>query len=473
MATTKIWPVRGWLGHVVIYVENPEKVMRPARYKKDGIAEADAQGLADVIEYAMAKNKTVADEESAAIQCFVTGLNCTPTDARHQMMRTKTCFGKVDGVVALHGYQSFAPGEVAPDTAHEIGVRLARGLWGDGYQVIVATHLDKDHIHNHFVINSVSFVAGEKLRSTKGLYRDMRNASDSLCREYGLSVIEHPRDKGKHYAEWKAAAEGKPTWTDLIRTDVDEAIEHAMTTGQFFGNLKALGYEVKRGQDISVRPPGKERYFRLTRRLGGDYCIEGIQRRILEHRRVRLALPRRQGSQRLPATPPAPKGSVLALHRHYLYLFGFYRRQGSGQRMHFLLREELRRLDEIVADERLLSKRRIKTTEELSCCKEALEAQIQALVSKREGRRKAIRKDRGAGAITKDDPLIKELNGLTGKLRKEVRQMERIEKRSKTLSARIERIHHDEQEDDRRKEVRDGRDRAGARHRDEDNPARN
>ena len=142
------------------------------------------------------------------------------------MIAVKKRFGKEGGVVAYHGYQSFAPNEATPEMAHEIGVRLAKVLWGEKYQVLVATHLDKEnHLHNHFVVNTVSFVDGIKYHRTEKDYFDMQRESDRLCREYGLSVIENPqRGKSKHYGEWRAEQEGRPTWRGLIKNDVDTAI---------------------------------------------------------------------------------------------------------------------------------------------------------------------------------------------------------------------------------------------------------
>ena len=170
MATTSIWSVKGWLGKVVVYVENPEKTMHPetAGIPESGSGEeADRQGLADVIAYAVNTEKTrnrnngcesIAEEDGAALQQYVTGVNCTSATARSEMMAVKERYGKDGGIMAFHGYQSFAPGECTPQMAHEIGVRLAEELWGERFQVLVATHLDKaHHLHNHFVVNSVSF----------------------------------------------------------------------------------------------------------------------------------------------------------------------------------------------------------------------------------------------------------------------------------------------------------------------------
>lgn len=173
MATTKIWPVKGRIDHLVNYVVNPNKTEQ---------------------------------------QLYATGINCTPASAIAEMNAAKQLYGKAGGIVAFHGYQSFSPGEVAPEAAHEIGARLARELWGDRFQIVVTTHLDKGHIHNHIAINSVSFADGKRFHCDAKLYRAMRQRSDELCAEYGLSVIADPKHgKAKHYGEWNAEREGRPT----------------------------------------------------------------------------------------------------------------------------------------------------------------------------------------------------------------------------------------------------------------------
>ena len=206
MATTSIWRVKGWLGKVVIYVENPDKTDNPAFYEKRDMSDRQVQGLSDVIDYAVNNEKTQTTDEAAdVVQQFVSGVNCHPGTAREEMLAVKRQFGKEDGIVAYHGYQSFAPGEATPELAHEIGVKLAKQLWGEKYQVIVATHLDKsNHLHNHFVVNTVSFLDGIKYHRTGQDYRQMRETSDALCREYGLSVIDQP-EPGKIKTVWRVA----------------------------------------------------------------------------------------------------------------------------------------------------------------------------------------------------------------------------------------------------------------------------
>lgn len=240
MAVTSIWRVKGWLGKVVIYIENPEKTTNPEFYKSDTITDRQCQGLEDVISYAVNSNKTQqATEEAAIMERYVSGVNCNPSTAREEMLAFKNHYGKEDGTIAYHGYQSFAPGEATPELAHKIGVELAQRLWGDRYQVVVATHLGKsNHLHNHFVLNTVSHIDGIKYHRTEKDYHDMQCISDELCREYGLSVIADPQPgKSKQYGEWRAEQEQRPTWRGIVRSDVDDALRQSMTERQFFENL--------------------------------------------------------------------------------------------------------------------------------------------------------------------------------------------------------------------------------------------
>ena len=186
MATTSIWSVKGWLGKLLIYAENPEKTLNPNFYPRKDLSEQERQGLDDVIDYAVQQGKTTKidtdDENVSVIQRFVSGVNCSASTARDEMIAVKRRFGKENGVVAYHGYQSFAPGEVNPQTVHEIGLKLAQKLWGNGYQVIVATHLDQEsHIHNHFVVNTVSFKDGKRYHRTEKDYYDKDSLNQTFA----------------------------------------------------------------------------------------------------------------------------------------------------------------------------------------------------------------------------------------------------------------------------------------------------
>ena len=459
MATTSIWRVKGWLGKVVVYVENPDKTTNPKFYTDEDMTEQDEQELSDVIRYAVNSRKTqkADNEDCAVVHRFVSGINCSPSTARDEMLAVKKRFGKENGTVAYHGYQSFAPGETTPEMAHEIGMKLAARLWGDRYQVIVATHLDKEnHLHNHFVLNTVSFVDGIKYHRTKKDYHDMQTVSDELCREYRLSVIENPQyGKGKQYGEWRAEQEQRPTWRGLIRTDIDEAIRQAMTERQFFDALRKRGYAVKVGKDISVRPPGKERFVRLMRNFGEDYSLDNIRKRILSQGR-----PERRTSEQKPvilrvrligSLKTARKlTGFRALYVHYCYLLGIFpknRPQQNRKRLHFLLREDLLKLDAITAETRLLAGHRIDTAEQLFSYQSEVKDKIIVLTAERKQlyklqRTAVVKADPEKSAEIKDriSALSKEL----ATLRKEVSLCDDIAERSGVIKEKIKAVREDE-----------------------------
>ena len=466
MATTSIWRVKGWLGKVVVYVENPDKTTNPKFFTDKDMAEQDGQELSDVIRYAVNSRKTqkADNEDCAVVHRFVSGINCSPSTARDEMLAVKKRFGKESGTVAYHGYQSFAPGEATPEMAHEIGMKLAARLWGDRYQVIVATHLDKEnHLHNHFVLNTVSFVDGIKYHRTKKDYHDMQTVSDELCREYRLSVIENPQyGKAKQYGEWRAEQEQRPTWRGLIRADMDEAIRQSMTERQFFDALRKKGYAVKVGKDISVRPPSKERFVRLMRNFGEDYSLDNIRRRILLQNR-----PERRTEEQKPEIlrvrlignlKTARKlTGFRALYVHYCYLLGIFpknRPQQSRKRLHFLLREDLLKLDAITAETRLLIGHRIDTAEQLFSYRDKASEKITVLTEKRKQlyktqRTAAVKSDpeKAAEVKTQIAALSKELAAL----RKKVILCNSIAERSGVIQEKIKAVREDEQPEKKEK----------------------
>lgn len=206
MAVTKIIAIRDRLDKRVNYVVNSEKTSLDA-----GVA------------YITNPEKTEQTFFTKTINCHTIGT------AYAEMMDTKRYWNKMGGVLGFHIIQSFAPGEVTPAQAHEIGMEFARRMFGSQYEAVVGTHLDKAHLHNHIVINSVSFVDGQKYHSSpESYYNGVRGTSDELCRESNLSVIT-PHGKGKHYGEWKAEQDGKPTVRSIIREDIDRIIGEAYT----------------------------------------------------------------------------------------------------------------------------------------------------------------------------------------------------------------------------------------------------
>ena len=171
MAVTSIWAVHNSVKDVLDYAANPKKTENP-----------NADDLKKLMDYAEPPSKT---EQ----RYLVSGVNCLPELAYERMTETKRRYGKLGGIVAYHGYMSFKPGEVTPKQCHALGVELAKRLWGERFEVIVATHQDREHLHNHFVVNSVSFKDGAKFRCNKTYHRVLAAASDKLCLEHGLPLL--------------------------------------------------------------------------------------------------------------------------------------------------------------------------------------------------------------------------------------------------------------------------------------------
>ena len=251
MAVTKIWAIKDSLQRVLDYAANPDKT------------EYDA--LAQTLHYAENDAKTKLSESAQ----LVTGIHCRPDHAWEDMRAVQERFGKTDGVVALHAYQSFREGEVTPEQCHEIGVALARKVWGKRFQVLVATHMNTDNLHNHFVINSVSYVDGKKYEQRRSQYAEFRAASDKLCREYGLSVVEQPRSK-------------EPARYARMREAIDQACEDASTPEDFHRALYRQGYIFSSDPHrkyATIRARDGGRAVRLYR-LGEEYDLATIDDRL-------------------------------------------------------------------------------------------------------------------------------------------------------------------------------------------------
>lgn len=442
MATTAIWDVSDRLKRVLNYAVNPDKT-------DQGRTEAD--GLRQTLAYTGSNEKTER-------QLYVRGINCDPITAHEQMQRTKRQFQKTGGIVAFHGYQSFAPGETTPEQAHAIGVKLAQALWGERFEVVVATHLDKDHLHNHFVLNSVSFMDGKRYYDNKASYALMRQTSDRLCREHALSVIEHPeRGKARQYGEWRADQESKPTWRGVIREDMDAAIAEARTMSQFYAHLQAKGYEIKAHiKHLVVRPPGKTRFVRL-RTLGEAYTEDAIKQRILSstlsEKKAAMPLPRRKRAVLIRGKRPAKHrkfSGLQALYVRYLYDLGILPRyRSSPRRASFLLREDLRHLSQIIEQTKLLCRHRISSREQLTSYYEARQVEMNGRRMDRKICRRRLRSCRQPEQIAAYREQIAAYSRQLAQLRKEVRLCAGILARSDTIKDKLQ--HREEKSS--RKEV--------------------
>lgn len=374
--------------------------------------------------------------------------------------------------MAFHGFQSFAPGECTPEAAHEIGVKLAEEVWGKRFQVLVATHLDKtNHLHNHFVVNSVSYVDGLRYHRTRKDYRELREVSDRLCREYKLSVVEKAvPGRSKHYGEWKAEQEERPTYRGMVKADLEEAIANARTESQFFHYLKEKGYTFKFGQDITLCPAGRSRGLKIARNFGEGYTREAIRKRILSRTREKLQVredsaprrskegtascgkPNKDSRGRRTFRPTRRNSGLRGLYVRYCYLLGILpknRPPVSPKQMHVLLREDLAKLDMISKEAGLLCQYQIDTKEQLFSFKGRLQGQMKELIDTREQLRCRSRSIREPEKREEIKGEIADLSGQIRKLRKEAALCDGIAVRSGVMKEKLEVLC---QEDRERKE---------------------
>ena len=451
MAVCEIWDVRGRLDHPIDYAENPEKTANP-KY-----TEADLQAMVDVMEYATNKDKT---EQ----RYFVTGVNCDPTTARDEMMIAKAQWNDESEIVCYHGFQSFKHGEVTPEQAHEVGVRLAQKMWGDRFQVIVATHLNTDCLHNHFVVNSVSFTDGRHYHDNKASLRLLRQRSDELCREYSLSVIEHPSGRKKPYALYQAEKNGMPTRDNVTRQAVDEAVSKSFTLKDFDRIMAEMGYRVSFDPNRkywTVIGKGWKRPKRLYK-LGGEYTNERIMERISENSYAvkfsRFAEPQRTVRVfRVKGSLKGAKkiGGLRGLYLHYCYKLGILpkNKKQNYARLHYLLKDDLMKMEAISQETRLLCRNRIDTVEQLLSYKGSLETEKADLLQKR---KELYSKSRKTGGEEKE-AIRSQLSDLSKRLsviRKEVRLCEGIEARSDILQEKLQVIRAEKQKQKRKELVK-------------------
>ncbi|MDE6901252.1 MAG: relaxase/mobilization nuclease domain-containing protein [Lachnospiraceae bacterium] len=442
MAVTSIWPIKGRVDRVINYARNPEKTTESG-YEE----QASLHAIDDVVEYAANDMKT---EHRSYVSC----LNCREDTAAAQFMDTKRLRGKLGGRVCYHGYQSFKADEVTAETAHEIGVKLAQELWGDRFEVVVATHCNTGHYHNHFVINSVSWADGKKFYNSPADYARMREVSDRLCRECAISVIENPGGRAKNYVEWQAEQNGKPTHRGIIRADIDRAIRASTTERDFLRVMGEMGYQLKtRGNSgkplkyPALKSPDASGYFRFHK-LGEGYSLEQIKERILQNLQKQVPFPevdhKPPRRYRVRGKPRKKITGLQALYFRYCYeLHIIVKRPASVKRVSFLLREDIAKLDRLDAETRFLGKQHISTIGELTAHRETASVKIDALIAQRQELRKEVRRlNRQSDTIAVDEvkQKISAISDRLKVLRREVVLCDGIAQRSGQVKENLERL---------------------------------
>ena len=415
MATTSLWKISGSLKKVLDYAENPDKT-----------------SLKNVIEYASDSSKT--DDE-----LFVTGINCEIERAYEMMTETKKQFGKKDKVVAYHGYQSFAEGEVTPEECHAIGVETAKRLWGDRYEIIVTTHLNtKTHLHNHFVFNSVSFVDGEKFRYQTADIFALREVSDEVCKEFGKSVLENAPFHGSSSVYW-VHRNGGLTQTDIVKDDIDIAIAHSYSPQSFMQNMIDMGYRFNRGifnEYPSILVPGRSKPIRL-KSFGEDYTRQRLLERINANRytrplKIKFYFPiyRIYGKRK-----PTWADSLYTLFDTLLTILELMLAKPEEKQVPISpeLRFEIQKLDKYIKQQEFLTVYKLETVEELSSFTDTLQNRMDKLLEKRKQLDNKIRRAATPEIEAEYKAERRKLSGQLAVIREDIATAKDIEKESSRL----------------------------------------
>ena len=330
MATTKIWKIKSRFDNVIDYITNKDKT----------------------------DNKK-----------YVTSINCMADIAFKEMSIIKQQFNKTSGILGFHAYQSFKGCEVTANEAHEIGIRLAEELWGNKFQVIVTTHTNTKNVHNHFVINSVSFVDGKRYYDNKTNYAIMRKVSDNICKEYELQTLEEK----SYYKNISNKYARSSKYLDSVRTDIDYAISQASNYNDFTKILTKMGYELEHSSNkMSIRKFPYKRYVRVERTFGEEYSKESILFRIKHSIAFKVPFPEyhtltgryRRKSKTPIRNKPKAKG-LRALYYYYCYLLKVFPKQKYPPKYSKAMQEEIKKMDDYSNSARFLAKYNITTLAEI------------------------------------------------------------------------------------------------------------
>ena len=461
MATTKIWKVQKRLDKVINYATNEEKTKN--NYSEYGMDEFDS--IRQVMTYATNPDKTEK-------QFYTTGINCEVKDAVKQMQFVKTLYGKENGILAFHAYQSFNEGEVTPEIAHEIGVKLANEMWGDRFQVVVSTHLNTGHLHNHFVINSVSFKDGKKYYSNLTNTALLRKISDEICEEYGLGVLTEKTCKsGINFENFYKKSMRDSDYYKFAKEDIDYAIKRSYTLKQFQQMLVSMGYNYcYRAEKLSVRREPYKRNIRVERAFGEEYSLENIKRRIFgnDYIKQERIIPYKVMGHRHFITRDRirkkykPKG-IVALYYYYRYLLKLYTKKNIQYKLTPEMRAEVKKMDEYSERIRFLCKYKIETMSDIDNVKEQKQAELQSLLNTRNRlyyKRQKLDNESEKDVVTRE---IIEVTSVLIKVRKEIMLCDEIYDKVPKMKKQIKEVDEKENQYTKEKNLKRKKDRRYAR----------
>lgn len=427
MATTSIWSIKNNLKQSINYIINPEKTTN-----KD-YGKVDYDFLEGKKDYDFKKEKI----------CYVSCLNCCEDNPFDDMKDTKDYYNKNNGVLAYHGYQSFKEGEVTADIAHEIGVKFAEEMFKD-YEVIVATHQNTNHIHNHFIINSVSFKTGKKYNNNRTNLAKLRNISDSLCIEYGLSVLDE--DVG-----YKSTYNHKVIDNDYyknLKDDLDSVISYSVTLKQVMDRMKQLGYKsYSRNSIITIYRNGYDK-VRIEKAFGSDYSKDRINERLYYSKQTAFKpMPHKSIFQEYLSKTNNHRKGIYGLYLYYCYLLGVFPKNHPKQYLSYSIRQEIKMLDSFSKQTEFMVDNKIETIEDLDNFAKNNYEEYQNLMGKRENLWKRYHR---AKTEDKKSEILAEINAIQPKI-KELRKLDNyckeIKKRSESIQNNLNNFDKDLQKE--------------------------
>lgn len=411
MAVTKIWRIKLSINAALSYISNPKKTVNP--------------DLKNALHYAENEEKTFVGDEQ---MLYVTGVNCSSQSAYEEMFKVQKRFNKIGGNVAYHAYQSFKTGEVTPQEAHKIGIELAQKMWGDEYQVLVATHFNTGTYHNHFVVNSVNMWSGKKFNCNKGAYYRLRGLSDEICIEHGLSVIKNPTGKTPRNIYF-AEKNGEPTKFTLMREAIDYAITCSVSHTDFRKVMRELGYIVELNPNRTywtIRSMNSKKCVRMFR-LGDEYTNQRIMERICAEGSKRYSKSTEFWNERSRYRKYAPKKihlkgniqtarKITGLSAFYIlfaYLLGLYPKQNPKKPLSPEMREAWLKIERYSNEIRLVYNQKFSNLNDV----EQFLSSTQNKISELENTRKKIyNKLRRCDDADKKEQLLSQRDLCTEKL---------------------------------------------------------
>ena len=452
MATTKIWKIESRIDNAINYIKNKDKTKNECyEFGMDKF-----ENIRDVLMYATNADKTEK-------QFYVTGINCKVENAAKEMEFVKIINGKTDRILAFHGEQSFKEGEVTPELAHEIGVRLANEMWGDRFQVVVTTHLNTDHIHNHFVLNSVSFKDGKKYYSNRENTALLRKTSDELCEEYGLSVLEEKTCKsGINFENYYKKSTKESEYIQFAKEDLDYAIKHSYTSKDFHRILNSMGYNYYyRADKLSIRKEPHKRNIRVERAFGDEYSEENIRRRILQNEFIpeekiypyRVSKKNYFGTKSIFKKKYKPKG-IVALYYYYRYLLGYHKKNNIPHKLTEEMRKDIAKMDHYSELARFLCKYKLELAENVDELKDKKLREKQDILNTRNKlyyKRGNTENESEKGQITKQ---IIEVTKELDKVKKEIKMCDEVVDNAPKMREQIRHVEKKEQDKVQKKKKR-------------------